>query len=152
MNINDVYLKLQSSLYCCLFITIVPDDFPAMVNASVTSSRSVHVQWNVIPHISQNGIITKYEVTLSTNDENITEEAVELNITVGGLIPHTSYNITVRAFTRIGPGPSSTPIVILTFQDGMMIVNIEKLLLYFIIILLQFYLQFLALFHSLRNF
>ncbi len=92
----------------------------------------------MIPHIFQNGIITKYEVTLSTNDENITEEAVELNITVGGLIPHTSYNITVRAFTRIGPGPSSTPIVIITIQDGMMIVNIVKLLLYFIIIYYHF--------------
>jgi len=38
--------------------------------------------------------------------------------TITGLHPHYTYNCMVAAVTAAGMGPSSTPYVITTFQDG----------------------------------
>jgi len=77
----------------------------------------------MVPLIFQNGIITNYSIILkpvvTANQTEVKITTLELNATVGDLVPHTLYNITVTAFTRIGPGPPSTPVImVMTPQDG----------------------------------
>lgn len=38
--------------------------------------------------------------------------------TISDLIPHTIYTIRVQAFTSIGPGPLSDPVLVKTQQGG----------------------------------
>ena len=93
----------------------VPDWFPQTVNASVLSSTSVHVQWEMVPFISQNGIIIYYEVLL---EPNVAKYTSSLNITIENLNEDFVYNVTVTAFTIIGSGPPSFPSVsVRTLED-----------------------------------
>ena len=69
----------------------------------------------MVPFISQNGIIINYEVML---DPNMTKKTSSLNLIVDNLIENFVYNITVRAFTNIGPGPPSFPIVSVRTQKS----------------------------------
>ena len=93
----------------------VPDWFPQTVNASVLSSTSVHVQWEMVPFISQNGIIIYYEVLLVPNVAKYTSS---LNLTIENLNEDFVYNVTVTAFTIIGPGPPSVPSVSVRTLEG----------------------------------
>ena len=69
---------------------------------------SIRVLWEIVPFISQNGIIINYEVIL---EPNMTKNTTKLNLVIDNLIDNFVYNITVRAFTNIGPGPPSFPTV-----------------------------------------
>ena len=94
------------------------------MNATVISSTVIEVSWEEVPAIHENGDITFYEVRytplmdfegqLSTNLTNTTI----LNITLTGLEEYVDYNISVRAYTAIGPGPYSDPITRRTLQAG----------------------------------
>ena len=72
--------------------------------------------WEMVPFISQNGIIITYEVTL---EPNVAVNTSSLNITIENLNEDFVYNVTVRAFTDIGPGPPSLRIEsVRTLEDG----------------------------------
>lgn len=47
--------------------------------------------------------------------------------TVSDLIPHTLYTIRVQAFTSVGPGPLSAPVLV-KLQQGGMVVNVFKVI------------------------
>ncbi len=73
----------------------------------------IRVNWEEVPAINQNGIITLYEIEyepLETFNDQLTTEYVNtttgsaMEITLDGLQEYVRYNITVRAYT-IGPGP-----------------------------------------------
>lgn len=65
-----------------------------------------------MPEIDENGVITRYEVFYSGMFDSVGNlstangETFSLNIT--GLEEFVEYNVTVRAYTRIGPGPFSS--------------------------------------------
>ena len=74
--------------------------------------------------MDQNGIIILYEIqyeplmtfggllmTMTTNTSNT-------SILLGGLQEYVEYNITVRAYTSVGPGPFSPGIDNRTFEDS----------------------------------
>ncbi len=92
--------------------------------ASVLSSTEIQVNWTEIPEMDQNGIITEYEVmyeplmtfggVLTTTTVNTTN----MSVTLTGLQEYVDYNISVRAYTNIGPGPYSVEIVRRTLEDG----------------------------------
>ena len=87
------------------------------------SSTSIYVFWEDIPDIDRNGIITAYEVfyeplrdDYSAGSDNATN--VDNFFTIMELEEFAVYNISVRAYTSVGPGPYSEPIMNKTFEDG----------------------------------
>ena len=91
----------------------------------VVSSTEIEVSWEEVPAIDQNGIITVYEVqyvTLETCNGSIytlNTNTTMLNTTLTDLEEYVEYNITVRAYTSVGPGPySDPPITERTDEDG----------------------------------
>ena len=97
-----------------------------MTNVSAASTRSVYVQWNLLPLVYQNGIIVHYSITLvptaiTANQSTVVVSTPNLNITIENLVPHTNYSVTVVAFTRVGGGPPSIAVVVDTPEDSKLI-------------------------------
>ena len=94
------------------------------VISEVLSPTSISTFWEEIPPIDRNGIITVYEVlyvpfesfdgAISANIINTTD----LSYSLESLQEHVRYNISVRAYTRIGSGPYSVPIDNQTLEAG----------------------------------
>ena len=91
----------------------------------VLSSTEIQVSWEEVPAIDQNGIITMYEIQyepLETFEDQIstnTSTTMMLTAILTGLEEYVEYNITVRAYTSVGPGPySDSPITEKTDEDG----------------------------------
>lgn len=94
------------------------------VISKVLSPTSISTVWEEILPIDRNGIITVYEVlyvpfesfdgALSANIINTTD----LSYSLESLQEHVRYNISVRAYTRIGSGPYSVPIDNQTLEAG----------------------------------
>ena len=108
----------------------VPASPPTSVTAVADSSTSISVSWDMIPPIDQNGIIVLYEVlyqpleTFNGTIGPMTETVTMLNMTVTpkvtltGLQEFVEYNISIRAFTVVGPSPYSEVVLQRTFEDG----------------------------------
>ena len=89
----------------------------------VLSSTEMQVSWEEVPAINQSGSIIVYEVRydpletfngeISTNTTNTTM----LNTTLNNLEENVNYSISVRAYTKIGPGPYSDGVVNRTDED-----------------------------------
>ena len=102
----------------------MPDAPPQNAMTVVLSSTEIQVSWEEVPAINRSGLITVYEVRydpletfdglISTNTTNTTM----LNITLTGLEEYVEYNISVRAYTSVGPGPYSDGLVNRTEEDG----------------------------------
>ena len=78
----------------------------------------ISVTWKEIPSIDENGIITTYEILY---EDNMTSERINttnLSLIIVELKEFTHYNISVRAYTGVGPGPYSVPITNQTEEDG----------------------------------
>ena len=90
-----------------------PDIAPNIVMVTVVNSTAINVTWEEIPLMNRNGIITTYEVLLEplqTFDEQLTYQQMntsDLYILLDDLEEFVGYNISVRAYTSIGPGPYS---------------------------------------------
>ncbi len=72
----------------------------------------IQVTWTAVPEIEQNGVITRYEVfyrsTLDfTNGSISTMDGDTFTADITELEESVAYNITVRAYTVVGPGPFS---------------------------------------------
>ena len=89
----------------------------------VLSSTEILVTWERVLPIDENGEILLYEVEfvpmetfdmdMSTNTTNTTS----LNITLTDLEEDVDYNISVRAFTSVGPGPYSDAVTNRTLEE-----------------------------------
>ena len=107
-----------------MYYCTVPASPPRNVNATVLSSTEIQVNWTEVLEIDQNGIITEYEVmyeplmTFSGQITTLTVNTTNLYITLMDLEEYVEYNISVRAYTSVGPGPYSVGIVRRTFEDG----------------------------------
>ena len=101
----------------------VPAAPPQNVQATAMSSTEIMVTWDEIPGLDQNGIIIDYEVQiepLDFPDDIMTNllTTTNLSILVTGLEEFVNYNIRVRAYTSVGPGPYSDPVTERTLEDG----------------------------------
>ena len=86
----------------------------------VISPTEIEISWNEVIPIDQNGIIIIYEVyhqpaqvfngSMTVDVVNTTNTTILLK----NLHESVQYNITVRAYTRIGPGPFSSHILSFT--------------------------------------
>ncbi len=89
---------------------------PQNISTSAQSSTLILVAWQPVPEINQNGDIVAYEVRynpletfggqIATGYENTTSGS-QLMITLEDLQEYVEYNISVRAYTAVGPGPFS---------------------------------------------
>ena len=108
-----------------------PASPPANVVAMVNSSTSIHVSWNEVPPIDQNGVIMAYEITytplenftgvIGINSTNVSGS--NLSVSLVGLQEYVNYSIQVRAYTSEGLGPYSTPVIQLTLEDSKSWIN-----------------------------
>ena len=91
----------------------------------VLSSVSISVTWDEVLPIDQNGIITEYEVLYKPLETfggllgPLSMNTTDLVVDFVDLMPFVSYNISVRAYTSVGPGPYSEPIANRTLEEGM---------------------------------
>lgn len=106
------------------FNNVVAAIAPLNVRSQVLSSTVISVAWDEIPPIDRNGIITLYEVfyvPLETFGGLISPEMVnttDLSYELVGLQEYVNYNISVRAYTRVGSGLYSAPITNETLEDS----------------------------------
>ena len=87
------------------------------------SSTEIIVQWSGVPVNDRNGMISSYEVLYnhvqfdgqisiaSLNTSNMTIILVNLQ-------EYVTYNISVRAYNRVGAGPYSENVIVTTLEDG----------------------------------
>ena len=70
------------------------------------------MSWSEVPEIDRNGIITMYEVMYVSNSTignvNISDSSI-LSVNLTNLEEFAMYNISVRAYTDVSPGPYSEP-------------------------------------------
>ena len=83
--------------------------------------------------IDQNGNIINYEVQIEPLDfsaDIITNllNTTNLSILVTGLEEYVNYNISVRAYTSVGPGPYSDPVTARTLEDGNVLITLFVLM------------------------
>ena len=103
-----------------------PSAPPADVGATAESSTSIRVSWEEVPAIDRNGIITQYEVMyepLETFGGQISTQTMTImntSILLQNLQEYVEYSITVRAYTSVGEGPFSPPMIVRTIEDGML--------------------------------
>ena len=99
-----------------------PSAAPVNVTGHNTSSTSILVEWKEVPAANQNGIITRYTITyqsLTQNHNDIKTVDYPVKQTeLSGLRKYVNYSITVFASTVKGKGPASSPIFVITDQDG----------------------------------
>ena len=90
----------------------------------VLSSTEIRVCWDQIPAINRNGEITMYEVQydlLQTFHRQIFSETTNTSLMctdLTGLEEYVEYNISVRAYSSVGPGPYSDPVTEGTYTDS----------------------------------
>lgn len=95
---------------------------PLKVQAKAVYFTEIAVWWQHVPPIHQNGIITAYEV-LYREESSTTSKSKLLGNTsaiLRNLEILTTYSITVRAYTDVGPGPESNPPLNITTQPSSM--------------------------------
>ena len=111
-------------LYNIMGISTEPAASPENVRATATSSTTIMVTWEEVPAIDRNGIIVNYEVQfepLQFTGELETEaiNTTSLSASISSLEEYVEYDISVRAYTSVGPGPYSDPVTERTSEDGM---------------------------------
>ena len=88
-----------------------------IVEALVISPTEIEMSWNEVDPIYQNGIIIIYEVDYQPAqvfNGSMTVDVVNTTnttIILSDLHESVQYNITVRAYTSIGPGPFSSHVL-----------------------------------------
>nr|CAD7398702.1 unnamed protein product [Timema poppensis] len=97
-----------------------PGTAPRNVQVRPLSSSTMVIQWDE-PE-TPNGQVTGYKVYYTTNPSlpmaSWESQMVDNNqlTTISELTPHTIYTIKVQAFTSVGPGPLSLPVLVKTQQ------------------------------------
>ena len=89
----------------------------------VLSSTEIMVTWEEVAAIDENGIIITYEiefVPLQFTEILVTGSINTTNLftNITGLQEYVEYDISVRAYTSVGPGPFSAAVTNRTFEDG----------------------------------
>jgi len=113
-------------LFTIFFFISVPSGSPNNVTVFSVSSTSIGVMWDDVREIDENGEITAFEiyyVPLETFNgvlapDMVNTSASNRSVTLYNLEEHVLYNISVRAYTSIGPGPFSPFITQRTSENG----------------------------------
>ena len=95
----------------CPFLFPAPVAAPQNPSSTNLSATAIQVQWEEVPEIDQNGIITFYEVRIDPAQfqdvSYMNVSGSELVLVVDQLEEFVEYSFAVRAYTSAGPGPFS---------------------------------------------
>ena len=101
---------------------LAPAATPQTTSSTTINATAIQVQWEEVPEIDRNGVITFYEVRVEPaqfqNVSYMNVSGSELVLVVDGLEEFVQYNFTVRAYTIAGPGPFSAITTSTTDQAG----------------------------------
>uniref|UniRef100_A0A8C5HZA4 Receptor-type tyrosine-protein phosphatase F n=1 Tax=Gouania willdenowi TaxID=441366 RepID=A0A8C5HZA4_GOUWI len=98
-----------------------PSSYPQNLSVEALSATSTKLAWNPPALSERNGKIVQYlvlyrDINIQHNNTNSTAET---QMTLHGLLPDTTYDIRVQAFTSKGGGPISPSIQIRTMSTSM---------------------------------
>ena len=96
---------------------------PPIIDKAETKAEDAHtikVTWKEIAEKDRNGIIIVYTVAYKVEDQptQLSLNTTDKNTVIKGLKPFTSYCITVRGYTKIGPSVWSPCTIVKTLQSG----------------------------------
>lgn len=110
-----------------IFSVVVPTLPPEDAHAVLNKSGVIIVTWQPVPVQHRLGVIQGYKVmyTPQTNGNPMqkTVSTCNLSVVLDDLEINTLYSITVAAYTRVGQGPSSQPVVVRTKEDGKTVIK-----------------------------
>jgi hypothetical protein len=119
LNQKLAFLYLYQMVFCDILEPTAP---PTNVTAYNTSSMGIIAYWSRVPAGHRNGHILGFKVCYRKASEDpktkLCLSVYALSIHFGGLEPYTPYYITVLAYTNIGDGPASTPLLVWTNEFG----------------------------------
>ncbi|XP_029948858.1 protein sidekick-1-like isoform X2 [Salarias fasciatus] len=101
----------------------VPSGSPMNVTAEAVSSSKILLSWSAVPQAQRNGVILGYKVLYSQKDSEgppsvqVAEGEGSVSLLLGVLQKYTVYVLQVLAYTRLGDGPPSNPILLRTKED-----------------------------------
>ncbi|XP_044047489.1 protein sidekick-1-like isoform X3 [Siniperca chuatsi] len=101
----------------------VPSGSPVNVTAETVSSTRILLTWSALPLAQKNGVILGYKVLYSEKDSEgppsvqVAEGEGSVSLLLGVLQKYTVYVLQVLAYTRLGDGPPSNPILLRTKED-----------------------------------
>ncbi|XP_056136412.1 protein sidekick-1-like [Lampris incognitus] len=101
----------------------VPSGAPVNVSAEAVSSTKILLTWSALPQTHRNGVILGYKVlykekeSTSPPSAEVLEGEGSLSLLLGALKKYMPYTLQVLAYTRMGDGPPSSPILLRTKDD-----------------------------------
>ncbi|XP_053193293.1 protein sidekick-1-like [Scomber japonicus] len=101
----------------------VPSGSPVNVTAEAVSSSKILLTWSALPQAQKNGVILGYKVLYKEKDSEgppsvqVAEGEGSVSLLLGVLQKYTMYVLQVQAYTRLGDGPPSNPILLRTKED-----------------------------------
>uniref|UniRef100_A0A3Q2YF35 Sidekick cell adhesion molecule 1 n=1 Tax=Hippocampus comes TaxID=109280 RepID=A0A3Q2YF35_HIPCM len=101
----------------------VPSGSPVNVTADAVSSSKILLTWSPVPLARRNGAILGYKVLYSEKESErppsvlLAEGERNASLLVGALRKYTIYALQVLAYTRMGDGPPSSPMLLRTKED-----------------------------------
>ncbi|KAM6940425.1 protein sidekick-1-like [Xenentodon cancila] len=101
----------------------VPSGSPVNVTAEAVSSSRIMLSWSTLPQAQRNGVILGYKVLHREKDSegppSVQEAEGEgnLSLLLRDLSKYTMYVLQVLAYTRMGDGPPSNPVLLRTKED-----------------------------------
>ncbi|KAM9314722.1 protein sidekick-1 [Pholidichthys leucotaenia] len=101
----------------------VPSGSPANVTGEAVSSSKILLTWSAPPQAQRNGLILGYKVLYTEKDSEdppsvqVAEGEGSASLLLGDLQKYTAYVLQVLAYTQMGDGPPSTPIMLRTKED-----------------------------------
>lgn len=104
---------------------------PTRLAAYNTSSTSVMVTWLPVPDGYVHGILRGYRLFFKIDEDRFYQNVTTLNqsFELTGLEKFTNYSVKVLAFTRIGDGNVSDPVLVSTDEDGKLLAHLQHSLL-----------------------
>lgn len=104
-----------------LTVHIVPSGIPTNLTGDATSHESIFLSWDPPLFEEQNGVITGYTINVTNlrREETMQFSVMDSrNLSVGSLLPHTTYACVVAAHTINGTGPFSQQFLVRTLETS----------------------------------
>lgn len=118
---KNITSNFSSPTLGLLNFILVPGKPPQNISGDATSTTSIRVKWNALPHDSDIILLKIYYVL--TSQQNETSLSTDVNVTESGVYivnlgKFVNYTFWIRSVSRRGLGISSNPIYVTTLEEG----------------------------------
>ena len=96
-------------------------DAPPSLSGETLTSTSISLTWSPPPEYNQNGIIERYQIEISDEDNVVMQYSTNgttMMLKVTELRPYHTYSCRMAAATRAGIGPFTSVVLLQTLEDG----------------------------------